>query len=669
VAAIQNPARPDSREFDASLAAGEIEYRRMFNTLPQIVWTCDADGRLEWVNDRWIELTGLSQQESISNKGALVAVHPDDRDELTRRWGHALATSTSCEIEYRIRSADGAHRWHLARAEPLRDESGRVSRWVSVVFDIHDRRQAEDALRATEAELRESEARERARADELAALMDAVPAAVWISRDRACHDVRGNRTGYEILRCDPGQNLSKTSDDPSATRHFTVFANGAELRPDALMLQQAATGVEIRGYEEEIRFDDGQVAYLYGSAMPLRDPGGKPRGAIGAFVDVTRLKLAEAALRDADRRKDEFLALLSHELRNPLGPIMMAAQIMQLRGNVASPEELDVILRQARHLVRLVDDLLDVSRVARGKVTLAKRGMEIAEVVAKAIEATAPLIEQHRHQLVLEVPSQGLPVEADEVRIAQVLNNLLTNAALYTPAGGRIVVTGARDGDDVVVRVRDNGVGIEPSLLPTLFEMFEQGERGTETVHGGLGLGLSLARTLTALHGGTVTAASDGPGHGSEFTVRLPAAHPLTPLRALHRQPTVPHRRSVHSRRVLVVDDNRDGAEMIGELLATAGHEVRVVNDPSHALSVADAFRPQIAVVDLGLPVMDGYTLGRELRARLHLTPPQLVALTGYGQEQDRIRSREAGFAFHLVKPVDAEQLVRVLDMLAAPRG
>ena len=298
-------------EHDAAAAKADVDFRKLANALPQILWTCDAQGKLEWVNDRWIELTGLSEEESLKDKGALEAVHPDDLDELQRRWGEALATSSPCEIEYRIRTRAGDYRWHLARVGPVRDERGAVVRWVAVVFDMHDRRQAEDALRAserrfatTEAALRQSEMQAHARADELAVLMDAVPAAVWISQDPEGREVRGNRMGYELLRIGPGQNLSKIGDDPKVTDHFTIIVDGVELPSDQLPLQRASRGVEVRNFEEVVRFDDGQEIHLYGSAVPLRDPSGAPRGAIGAFVEVTRLKQAEASILEANRRKD-----------------------------------------------------------------------------------------------------------------------------------------------------------------------------------------------------------------------------------------------------------------------------------------------------------------------------------------------------------------------------
>jgi CheY-like chemotaxis protein len=284
--------------------------------------------------------------------------------------------------------------------------------------------------------------------------------------------------------------------------------------------------------------------------------------------------------------------------------------------------------------------------------------------VGKAVEATAAFLEQQRHHLQLSVPADGLWVDGDEVRLTQIASNLLTNAARYTPAGGRIEVRAAREDGDVVLRVRDNGRGIDAALLPKMFDMFVQGQRGPDRAEGGLGLGLSLVRMLTELHGGTVVATSDGPGLGSEFTVRLPGSErPRAPARSADRPALL---RARTPQRILLVDDNHDSAEMIAELLAAAGHDVRVAHDPVQALQEADTFLPQVAVLDIGLPVMDGIALGGELRERLGHATPTLVALSGYGQEQDVRRSQDAGFALHLVKPIDTDRLVHALDDLVS---
>jgi len=765
----------------ASLGPGPDGFdRALANALPHVVWTCDAAGQLEWVNDRWYELTGLSEAATLYNKGALSAVHPDDVSELVVRWGRALETSSPTEIEYRIRTRSGDYRWHVGQIVPMLDTTGSVIRWIATAFDIHDRRAAEDALRASERRfetifhlspqpsaitraadgtfldvnaafvevmgfsreeaigrtgaqlgiwtveeraafmapvfdgaqrsaeavfrtksgrdlrtvlamapvelggercfvsvvtdvtdrravedaLRKSEAEARARADDLAAVMDAVPAVVWISHDRACHEISGNRAGHEVLRVPMNSNLSKTATDPAATRHFAVYVNGAELRAEQLPLQRAASGEEFRNYEEELRFDDGRVTHLFGNVVPLRDPDGTPRGAIGAFLDVTRLKEVEEALRRADHRKDEFLALLSHELRNPLTPILTTARLLELRGDTESRHEIEVITRQVKHLVRLVDDLLDMSRVSRGAVTLTKTRLELRDVVTRAVASTAPFFEEHGHELQLFVPS-GLVVDGDEVRLTQVVDNLLSNAARYTPPGGRVTVSGAREGESVLLRVRDTGVGIDPTLLPDLFEVFVQGVRGPDRAPGGLGIGLSLVKHLTELHGGTVEAHSEGLGRGSEFTVRIPASTAPTPGTANTDGRWVA-RESGQRARVLIVDDHRDVVKGLSRLLSITGYDVRAALSPTEALEIATAFEPQVAILDIGLPEMDGYKLAGELRSRLRDASPVLIALSGYSQADDRRRSEASGFAFHLVKPLDIDALLDVLDKLVA---
>jgi PAS domain S-box-containing protein len=626
------------------------------NVLPQVVWTCDAEGRLEWVNDHWLELTGLSREESLTGKNSMNAVHPDDREQVQQRFAQAVATSSPCEIEYRIRNREGAHRFHLCRVAPVRDASGTITRWVAAAVDIHDRREAEEALRASERRFE--------------AVFHLNPQAIVITRlaDGAYMNV--NDAFIKLTGFSREEVVGKTAADlgiwsVDERESFVAPLRAAE-RGEIEVPYRTKSGRPITLLISSARILLGGETCLVSVATDVTERR-TTEAALRKSEAVARsraeeLTQAELALREADQRKDEFLALLSHELRNPLAPILTAAQLLQRRGDATTTREREVILRQSQHLVRLVDDLLEVSRAARGKVALAKVPIELASVVGKAVEATGPLLEQGQHELHLSVPSEGLRIEGDEVRLTQVVSNLLTNAARYTPRRGRIDVTGTREGSDVVLRVRDNGKGIDPELLPKMFEMFVQGPRGPDRAEGGLGLGLSLVRMLTALHGGTVSAVSDGPDLGSEFTVRLPAStHPTHEPTPLDEQAVL---RAHAPQRVLLVDDNRDGAEMVAGLLTAAGHDVRVANDALQALEEANAFRPQVAILDIGLPVMDGYTLGAALRERLGRSTPILIALTGYGREQDRRRSHEAGFAFHLVKPVDTDALLRMLDAL-----
>jgi signal transduction histidine kinase len=370
-------------------------------------------------------------------------------------------------------------------------------------------------------------------------------------------------------------------------------------------------------------------------------------------------RAASDAARSADRRKDEFLAMLGHELRNPLAPILTALELMRMRKEPGSETERALIERQTRHLVRLVDDLLDISRITRGKIELRKQRVDLGAVIAHAVEMTSPMLEQRNHHLSIAAPRGLVFVDGDELRLAQVFQNLLTNAAKYTPSGGSITVRlDARD-QRAIADVEDNGVGIAADVLPTIFDPFVQGAQKLDRSQGGLGIGLSLVRSLVDLHGGIVEAYSTGPGKGSRFSVELPRS--LGPVCEVQRTPngTPPVRGS--GRRVLLVDDNRDAAEMLAELLRAAGHEVLVAFDGPSALGAVPDFTPEVALLDIGLPVMDGYELARRLKDVLPATP-RLVAITGYGQEHDHRRSQEAGFDAHLVKPVQAAQVLATVD-------
>jgi signal transduction histidine kinase len=371
-----------------------------------------------------------------------------------------------------------------------------------------------------------------------------------------------------------------------------------------------------------------------------------------------------AALAEADRRKDEFLATLAHELRNPLAPIRNALQILTVRGE-ANPEiqaYRKMIERQVNHLVRLVDDLLDVSRISRGKIELRRDRVRLAEVIQNAVETSGPLIAANKHELTVSVPAGPLEVLGDGIRLTQVLANLLNNAAKYTPAGGHIFLAVEAEGKEAVVRVRDDGVGIPGVMLGKVFDMFTQIQPDGQRSQGGLGIGLTLAKRLVEMHGGTIVACSKGEGQGAEFIVRLPRADcPDEPAAGEADQGTA---KAAVRRRVLVVDDNKDAAESLAMLLSMNGHEVCTAYGGAAGLEQAVSFKPNVIVLDLGMPGMDGYEVARRVRQLPGGRAIVLVALTGWGQEEDRHRTQEAGFDFHLVKPVDPATLEELLATL-----
>jgi signal transduction histidine kinase len=383
---------------------------------------------------------------------------------------------------------------------------------------------------------------------------------------------------------------------------------------------------------------------------------------------VAERERAEAALRDADRRKDEFLAMLAHELRNPLAPVLNALHVLRLHGPLAP--ELDqaraMAERQVRNMARLIDDLLDVSRITRGKIQLRKQPVELGPALARAAEASRPLLHERGHQLEVSGPPEPVWLDADPTRLEQILTNLLSNAAKYTEPGGKIWLTAAADGDGVVLSVRDTGIGIPPDKLESIFEMFMQVERSLDSpAQWGLGIGLALVRSLVGLHGGRVSAHSEGPGRGSEFVVRLPRLRQAV----VERPPPEPAAAVNGGRalRVLVVDDNKDAANSLALLLNLKGHQVSLAHDGPAALEAARTARPEVIILDIALPGMDGYEVARRLRAEEGDRHPLLVAMTGYGQEEDRRRSRLAGFNHHLVKPVDFQELQNLFAEHTAP--
>ena len=429
---------------------------------------------------------------------------------------------------------------------------------------------------------------------------------------------------------------------------------------EQMILERLRRGERIEHYETVRRTKQGRLIDISLAISPVRDGTGRIVGASKVARDNSAAKEAEAALKEADRRKDEFLAMLAHELRNPLAPILHAIEILHARGP-QQPElrwARNMIERQVQQMTRLVDDLLDVSRITQGKIVLRKERVELAAVVRSAVDASRALVEERGRQLTVTVPSEPILIEADSVRLSQVLLNLLSNAVKYTDADGRIWVTVEREREGVSVRVRDDGIGIAPEMLPRVFEMFTQVAQSPERSQGGLGIGLTLVQRLVEMHGGTVTAHSEGPGKGAELIVRLPVAgnEDLLPEGADQGTDAV----EPSGRLILVVDDNRDAAESLAMLLQMRGHEVHVAYDGLQAVETATAFQPDVVLLDIGLPKLNGYEVARRIR-QARQEGVILIALTGWGQDEDRRRSMEAGFDHHLTKPVELEALQKVL--------
>jgi PAS domain S-box-containing protein len=487
-------------------------------------------------------------------------------------------------------------------------------------------------------------------------MADGAPVMVWVTEsDGRCSFL--SKSWYEFTGQTPETGLglgwvdALHPDDRAMARDTFIAANA----------RQETFRVEYR-----LRRQDGQYRWAIDAAAPRLAPDGRYLGYIGSVIDITERKQAEQALQDADRRKDEFLATLAHELRNPLAPIRSGLELMKLAGNdhQATERARTIMERQLHQMVRLVDDLLDVSRISRGGLELRKEHVDLASVVRSAVETNRPLMEQYGHELTVSMPAGQIVVDADPTRLAQVFANLLNNAAHYTRKGGRVSLTVTAEGAGVVVSVLDSGIGIAADMLPRVFDMFTQVDRSLEKSRGGLGIGLSIVKRLVEMHGGTVEARSPGRGLGSEFVVRLPALRITQPA----QPPSDESARAGSARRILVADDNEDAAYGLSSLLEILGHEVRTAADGLEAIDVASAFRPDVILLDIGMPRLNGYDACRRLREQPWGRSAVIVALTGWGQNEDKRRSQDAGFDHHLVKPIDFAMLQKLLASLPAPQ-
>ncbi len=650
-------ARAERERLIAELETERARLKAIVEHIPAGVILAEApSGRIVMVNPQVEEILGrpMVLSPDIESYREWLAYDVNERHVEGRESVLAMTLQgevvTGKEILYH--RGDGVKAWIRVSGAPIRDASGKIVGGVDLITDIDEEKRASETLRINQERLNLAQKASQAGSFEWNLRTNAV---IWSEETEAIFGLAPGSFGgsYEDwTRCVHPEDLSRAEQELGRA---IVDGEGAS--------------------EYRVAWPDGSVRWIQARGKVFFDEAGEPLRWIGINMDVTERKRMEEsfrrqaeALREADRRKNEFLSILAHELRNPLAPISNAIQILTLRGDdpalVAQTKE--VMERQVHQMTRMVDDLLEVSRISRGKISLQTAPLDLAEVVATAVETSRPLVEAHHHTLTVTLPERPARVEADGARMAQVLSNLLNNAAKYTEDGGRIDLIVEQAQGEAVIRVRDNGIGIAPERLPSVFDMFEQIEGVSDRSQGGLGIGLTLARRLVEMHGGKIEAHSAGLGKGSEFVTRLPAyAEPaMKPAPEPSEGPPMPS--ASGSRRVLVVDDNVDSAESMAVLLRLYGHDVRLAHDGEAALEEARSFRPDVMFLDIDLPKMDGYEVARRLRLEPAMGGLTLVAMTGYGQEEERRRTREAGFHSHLVKPVDFEMLQELLSSLPA---
>ena len=621
---------------EEALRASEERYRTLFTTMDEGFCVIEVlfDGETP-TDYRFLEVNPAFEKQTGLHGAAGRRVRelaPDHERHWFEAYGRVARTGEPVRF---VNEATALGRWFDVYAFPLGDK-------VAVLFNDITARKRADAMRERQTEqLRESEERFRLMAD-------AVPVLIWLS-DRSKKCIWFNKSWLDFT----GRPMQELLGDGWA----------ADVHPDDLdrCLRTYVTRFDARRpftMEYRLRRHDGEYRWVEDNGIPRFDGEGAFVGYIGSCVDFTDRKRGEEALQESDRRKDDFIALLAHELRNPLAPIRNGLQVLRLSRDEQTRARSQAMMdRQLAHMVRMIDDLLDVSRIGRNKMELRRARVALADVVGSAVETARPAIEEAGHELTVSLPPHPVFLDADLTRLSQVLSNLLTNSAKYTERGGTVRLSADSDGCRVVVSVRDNGIGIPARALPTIFDMFSQVNRPIERSTGGLGIGLALVKGLVEMHGGTVEARSEGEGRGSTFTVTLPVAvGRAEPAGAAEAGPA-----AGPGRRVLVVDDSRDGAESMADMLRLLGHDVRTAHDGVEAVEAAGEFRPGVILMDVGMPRLNGLDATRRIRAEAWGERITIVALTGWGQENDRERSREAGCDGHLVKPVGLADLVRVL--------
>jgi PAS domain S-box-containing protein len=639
----------DAHHAQRSLQASEARFRSLVMATSAIVWHCTAEQGFKSEQPAWTAFTGQTF-DAYQDDGWLAAVHPDDRAATRTAWLEACATRSIYHIEHRLRRADGAYRHMNVKAVPIFDAAGALVEWVGVHTDVTASVDARAALH---------ESRER-----FEKIVSQAATGV-VELDTTGRITFANQKYAAMLGYVPEELVGRSVIDVTApdsiertlTTVRTLLADGVEAAIDKHYLRK-----------------DGSWMPATSSINILRGPDGETLGLVAIVLDTTESKRADDTLRklaadlvEANRRKTEFLATLAHELRNPLAPIRSGLGVLRLSGDtkVAVTKVREMMERQVGHMVHLIDDLLDIARISGDKLELKKTRADLNNVLSSAIETSLPIIEAGRHALHIDMPAQPLMADVDVTRIAQVVANLLNNAAKYTPACGSIGLAMRREGDEALISVTDTGVGIPADALTSVFDMFSQIGRSLDRAQGGLGIGLSLVRRLVEMHAGTVTATSAGPGAGSTFTVRLPLAQAAErDDRALLEERSAPGAVATGIR-VLVVDDNIDAALTLSMILDMSGHTTRMAHDGIEAIDVLGAFTPQLAFLDIGMPRMNGYDTAKAIRQLPGMEHITLVALTGWGADDDRTRSSEAGFDHHLTKPVQLADVERILAGLS----
>lgn len=629
---------------ELALERSQQQFRTLADSIPQLCFIADPDGRTLWYNDRWYTYTGTTFEE-MEGTGWHRVHDPRVLTDVMARWQHAISRKEPFEMIFPIKGANKRYRQFLTRILPVMDELGAVARWFGTSTDI-------TAVKDIEAALSE---RER----ELQTLADNTPD-ILARFDRQARHLFINASIERVTGLAPGAFLGKTN------RELGLPIELCDMSDAAL----AIAFDEGRTLSREFGVDTAAgVLHFHATLVPERGHTGEVVSVLCVIRDRTEEQQAQDALRFADLRKDEFIATLAHELRNPLAPLRTGLQVLKLSRDPAIAQRTQLIMeRQLKQMVRLIDDLLDVSRITTGKVVLRPERIVLQAMIQTAIDAVQPLLDASSQILQLDVPSEPIWLQADPTRISQAVTNLLTNAAKYSRNGSVTALSVQRAEGAAVITVADSGEGIPPNMLSDIFDMFTQVDRTLDRAQGGLGIGLALVKRLVEMHGGTVSATSAGLGTGSTFTLRLPMSG--DPAAVFVETPAPPVSAASDTRlRVLIVDDNVDAAETLAALLSLHGHETRVAGSGATAVAIAREFMPEVAFLDIGMPGMNGNETARHLRAEDRSGCMSLVALTGWGADSDRARAKEAGFDLHFTKPIDLDDVVKVLQQVATSQS